>query len=168
MNFWDCSCSWHRSSEAETVDLQPGLLHMENMKDKTKSVVSHNNINNYYNNYSYNYRFQAILLLFRLGARPFIAHSRSITNTVYNVVTLGCVYITGVGLSWMRSFIDTSWLTLCRNTFYVLHSYSSHEFTSRSGKLHYNVYALERSVVLQLFMTWPNCSYNTYLPFQPV
>jgi hypothetical protein len=31
-----------------------------------------------------------------------MAHSRSITNTVYNVVNHGCVYITGVGL-----FMDT-------------------------------------------------------------
>ena len=69
---------------------------MEDMNNKMNSVVSHNNINNYYNNYSYNYRFQVILLLFRLGGRPLIAHSKSIINTVYNVVNLECIYITGV------------------------------------------------------------------------
>jgi len=51
---------------------------------------------------NYKYRFQVILLLFRLRGRPLIAHSRSLTNTVYNVVNLGCVYITGVGF-----FMDT-------------------------------------------------------------
>jgi hypothetical protein len=71
---------------------------IDNDNDNTKSVVSHNNTNNYYFNYSFNYRFQVILFLFRLGERPFVAHSISINNTVYNVVGGVCVYITGVGL----------------------------------------------------------------------
>jgi hypothetical protein len=90
------------------VGLQPALLHMEDISDKTKSVVSLNNANNYYNIYSYIYRFQirVILLLFRLGGRLLMANSRSINNTIYNVVILGCFYVIGVAFSWIRSFID--------------------------------------------------------------
>jgi len=42
-----------------------------------------------------------------------MANSRSINNAVYNVVTLGCVYVIGVAFFMDTIFIETSWLIYC-------------------------------------------------------
>jgi len=72
-----------------------------------------------------------------------MAHARSISNTLYYVLGGVCVHITGVGL-FMDTIVHSQELTYTVKKFVLFNAFfSTHGFTSRSGKSHYNIYALK-------------------------